>query len=209
MSVIPPVVWNGMRAVLIGDSLTDPSVPPDNATSGYGGGNAWWQPLINVLLPAIQPVNSRSTFSRGRASGTTGVLANGAVPGVANPGVHLDYTAMAYPSQTIQVVSTHITDGELAGYRPDIVFYLCGRNDVGSAVPVSTSQIYFDASMAAIRSYSSTIPIVVLSVLTTGDEQVSGGNWVSWGAGPLNTMLQTDSATYQAIKAAKRSMFSA
>lgn len=185
--------------VAVGDSITANDYPCIGAAGVCDS-----QSLVGQINTAFSPVVSSARAVL--ASGSRATLASGAPATVSQTSLH---PTIAYINSGVggnktadiaAAVTTRITQ-----YNPDVILLLIGVNDAINLVDIGTFTANYNSILSQIRSWSSTVQIVTLSILIYGEEY-NAGPPLSWagcnGSGidaridSFNSVIQSLSTTY-------------
>lgn len=197
MPVPTPIIRSGMRVVFAGDSISG-----DRSVTDAG---EWGVPMLDTLAAVKTGTGAAGVVSGGVI--TDGALVGGATAAETQDGIRPDVRWTGVPGQQSSQLLAGV-NRQVLWHVPELLFVLIGVNDAGAGVALATFTANVDATLAAIRAWSATLPIVLLSTICLG-EQHDGVNFIGAGNavldgynGALVTLAATYSCTYADVRAA-------
>jgi lysophospholipase L1-like esterase len=186
------VINGGELMLYTGDSITANGWP----TISGGLQDQINSQFANHVGPIYSTLAGGSTVATLKAGSTTATVASvttrKSVRSV-NTGVAGNQTA-----DIAAAVSARITN-----YNPDVITILIGINDIFNSINPATTQANYTSILTQIRSWSSSVRIVLVSVLVYGEHWASGPlRWgpntpdLDAGINSLNATIQGLAATY-------------
>jgi hypothetical protein len=168
-------------------------VSPGNSITARG----WINPtggLLDIINAKLTKVPARNV---------TGAVLATMVPGsTIAKSMGCLYINTGINEQTIEDIEENVGP-QITDHDPDLVVMLIGVNNVAARTDPAVFAAKFTSTMAQIRAWSSTVPIVCVSILCYGEIWAAGPVWNNGVTDtdflePFNTTIQAACVTYNA-----------